>query len=220
MGVESSYCDLNGQQKLAWLQQARTDGAARIDRPRESSCIGYVMECVQSYYESAGEADRFREIQRRVVGDDSRGTTLLQELQTDGWQLLYFNERPAPGPGESNVGWSFATQVDSGLPYLHGAAPHDDGSSRAIHPDHLLWDYPNTGLGNLNDVPFFVGLSDAGNHTWVGFSEDSGGTANAVVSELHWAMNPALRQLPVLERYDRHSAGNIPRPKRHPDRSH
>ncbi|MEL6547848.1 MAG: hypothetical protein AAFQ82_24695, partial [Myxococcota bacterium] len=88
VGVESSYCDLNGQQKLAWLQQARTDGAARIDRPRESSCIGYVMECVQSYYESAGEADRFREIQRRVVGDDSRGTTLLQELQTDGWQLL------------------------------------------------------------------------------------------------------------------------------------
>ncbi|MEL6548535.1 MAG: hypothetical protein AAFQ82_28180, partial [Myxococcota bacterium] len=40
------------------------------------------------------------------------------------------------------------------------------------------------------DVPFFVGLSDAGNHTWVGFSQDSGGTANAVVSELHWAMNP------------------------------
>ncbi|MEM6732913.1 MAG: hypothetical protein AAF658_15260, partial [Myxococcota bacterium] len=193
-GCESRFGSLPGTEKIARLEEMTLTDAQRVEMPRRTSCIAYAMECVRSYYEARGELERYLEIEKAVVADGSRGTTLAQQLQADGFEVIYYNSELPPPGGVEVHDWSFADAIRDGRPYLDGARDRDDGSTRTLYPDHVIWGFggnepegSSTTSADLDRVPFLVWVREAGSHCGVGRGGEGEG---AVSSEVHWTLEP------------------------------
>ncbi len=191
-GDHSSYKHMDEAERAEWLS-ARAFPGATIPEPRESSCIGWVLENVGAAYAAAGRAEVWREIKRRVVERGSKGTELAKELVQDGWSAIYFNPDTLD-PEDADAEHTYtARMARRGKPYYK------------IPVSDLITDYrpssgsetpkDTTGLERLAQVPFWFGLARGGRHTFLGHG--------AVVNEFHWTAMPddpdAIEETPLAE---------------------
>lgn len=181
-GDHSSMKGQSLTERQSWINDNATPGTTppRASELKESSCIGWAMENVKAAYEHAGKADRWREIERTVYSQGTKGTDLAKELQKDGWEAVYWNP-DARNPNDGNAEHSYTAAITKrGQPYY------------GIKVDHRVVDYRPTegkgteldmsGIEKLREVPFFFGLAKGGMHTFVG--------REGKVNEFHWTALP------------------------------
>ena len=141
---------------------------------RETSSIGWVMENVKAAYEGAGNGARFAEINSKVNDGGLHGIVLCEELQKDGWTAIFFCPRTAEDLASSNEQEKLAAlnKAKAGAWVWKSRVPESNGvrcdavitGYRGVTPDHST----TMLLEKLENIPFFVGVTNGGIHTFVG----------------------------------------------------
>jgi len=93
-------------ERQAWIEANKKPGAYIKKMPARTSCVDFVLTQLRAGYEKAGKLDRFNEIKRRVVAHAGQGAVLLQELEKDGWTIVYWN------PDVKNPSTAVRTETD------------------------------------------------------------------------------------------------------------
>jgi hypothetical protein len=178
-------------------------------RPRSgaiqmTSCIIWVMRNVEAAYNAAGKSQRWKEIRGILKNDPSgsdRGIVLAHELQKDGWEAVYFNP-DTRNPDDDSVkrSWhtvSAANAKKNGYYYPSWySSPEKAPANEKIKIDHFITDYrPSegsstpqnlSGIETLKNIPFWVGIANFGEHSFVGFKDN--------LSESHSPFRPEARE--------------------------
>jgi hypothetical protein len=162
-GDASAFAKLDDTQKAAWLAARATPGTTppAASSLTSSSCIGWTMEHVGRWYEAAGKADRWREVQQRVQAAGMTGVALARELKADGWQALYNNP---------DTSWKGTAEApDNEHSYSHHVA-RTQGTYYGVPVDGMLTDWvaEPTKLDALARAPFFVHVARGGLHVTAG----------------------------------------------------
>ncbi len=183
-GDHSEYKSMNAGERKQWIKD-NTIAGQTASTPKESSCIGWAMENVKEAYQNAGKGARWREIERKVYQNGSKGTDLAKELQKDGWQGIYFN--PDTTASHDNGEHSYTAHlVSKGKPY-YGIKVKDSITNYASSDPAQM--------DKLKDVPFYFGLAQGGQHTFVG--------GDGKINEFHWDRNPneadAIEETPLKD---------------------
>lgn len=127
-GPKSYYAKLESDEaRLEYIEKRKKPGT-QPPLPKLTSCIGFVQNQLRAGYLSAGKRDRILEIDRYVGHKDGQGGYLLQQLQEDGWKLIYWapdarnpTERLKNRSKESDHHrWTFG-MVNAGKGYLTGS---------------------------------------------------------------------------------------------------
>jgi hypothetical protein len=194
-GSQSAYAKWSPEQRAEWAAQQPTTGASP-PTPRESDCMQWSMEVLESAYSSAGRRSRWLEIAAEVTRHSGRGDILAKELRKDGWMSVYWNpDTRQPRDGDAEHSFT-AAKAARGEPYygvpvdgnVVDYAPSHGGAAQAENA---------ATLEELKRSPFFFGIARGGRHTFVG------GYGN--IAELHWeAMpsNPAVIEQKRFEAFD------------------
>jgi len=106
-GPKSAYAKLTPEQQEAWLQANTKPGALVKKKPQRTSCVDFVLTQLKAGYARAGKLDRFNELKNIVVAHNGQGAVLLQELQKDGWTMVYWN------PDEKNPSTAIRNETDT-----------------------------------------------------------------------------------------------------------
>ncbi|MEO5667836.1 MAG: hypothetical protein ABIR96_07255 [Bdellovibrionota bacterium] len=183
-GPKSDFAKMTDAQKASYISWNRKPGSA-APTPRETSCVGFVLNNLAEGYKNAGKSERWAEIDAIVRANDGDGNFLLQELKKDGWTTVYWNpdaKNPtqevahASKPPDHHI-WT-ASEVKKGHNYLAGVKLHDGERFDGVPIDTTLLDYRPTNpyqttpqteaLKKLQEAPLFVGIANGGYHVFLG----------------------------------------------------
>jgi hypothetical protein len=197
-GPKSSYAKLSDAQKSLYISQRRRPGTA-APVPKETSCVGFVLNQLEQGYKRAGKQERWKEIDAIVRDHQGDGNFLLQELKKDGWTTVYFNpdvKNPTQQVGQPSKPadhhiWT-ASEVKKGRNYLSGVKLFNGERFDGIPIDEQMLNYrptnpyqttPETAqLEKLRRAPLFVGIANGGYHVYLG--------SQGNVIESHSTRNP------------------------------
>jgi len=183
-GPKSSYAKMSEDQRAQYIARFRKSRAVP-PTPRETSCIGFVLNNLEKGYKNAGKSERWKEIDKIVRENSGDGNFLLRELKKDGWTTVYFNpdvKNPttqvpsASKPPDHHV-WT-ASEVKKGNNYLSGVKLPNGERFDGVPIDQMMTDYRPTNpykntprtdeLQKLQETPLFVGIANGGFHVYLG----------------------------------------------------
>ena len=159
-----------------------------------SSCIAWSMEVIEQYYTSSGEqgVERWKEIEKMVSKNKYAGHVLAQELQKDGWAVVYYNADTAHS--EKRYNKKGVKIYDSRKEYI---SVKNRGEKYGLRADTSVLNFnPRKGTGTAKEpgglnpfkgIPLYYGLAEAGFHTFVGGS--------GRVNDFHVGYNPNQRNI-------------------------
>ncbi len=176
----------NSSQLTSWLQ--KTVGiqsqAPRTGDIEMTSCIMWVIKHLEAAYAAAGKAPRWQQIREILRKQDDRGIVLLDELQKDGWEAIYWNpDTQTPDDSSERKIWHSksaraAAKVKGYYPTWYTRS-NPAPANEYIKIDHMMINYrPTPGsstrqdtraIENLKQVPFWVGIANFGEHSFVGY---------------------------------------------------
>lgn len=190
-GDKSPYFRLDAAGRRAWLEAHKKPGTELVAMPRESSCIGWALECVGKAYARVGRASTWTPIRRRVTAQGARGTVLAKELIADGWVGVYWNPDTRT-PNDDQQEHPFTARIArTKKRYYDLPVPHAVIDYRPTEGSPTTLD--RTGLAKLAKVPFWFGVARGGKHTFVGYG--------TTISEFHWDRDPdsesAIEEVPL-----------------------
>jgi hypothetical protein len=178
-----------------------------MTRMKSTSCIGYTMEGLAAGYKAAGQTARWTEIAAAVKAKGTIGTTLVAEMQKDGWEAVYWNADTGTyrGPTETAndkqrlndhayfnnkfIGkqGQFKPGVDEAGKPIAGRDYYGTYPQRALvnffgGPAGTEAVANKTQLAHLKNAPYWVGVAAGGYHTFSG--------SNLNVRDSHVARDP------------------------------
>jgi len=206
---KSSFND--DAQLLSWVNKAVgvQETSPRSGEIQMTSCILWVMKHVEAAYNASGKGARWLAIRAVMKKNQDRAIVLMSELQKDGWEAVYWNPDVAhPDEQDANrrtyhTHSAYAVAQSKAYYPTWYTSSNPPPANEYIRVDHLLENYrpspgSNTvqnlkGLNALKKVPFWVGLANFGEHSFVGYSD--------VISESHSPFMPNNRDNVQISRF-------------------
>ncbi len=161
-GDGSAYHRMSDEEKQAWILEHTKPGQRppSVDELSRSSCIEWVMEHIEAYYESTGDLETWERIEATVRSEKLTGTSLARELEAAGWTSIYMN---ADGDYEG------ATEPDGEHLYSRVVAQRD-GTYYDVPVERSIvgWGSNPAALAEIEASPFFVYVARGGLHVTAG----------------------------------------------------
>jgi len=179
-GENSRYGRMSAAERQQWLKANKKPGTSPA-APSATSCVGWVMKHLGSAYAAAGLGSRFAEIKTVVRAHNMDGSYLMQELQKDGWTMVYWNpDGKKPLDGNEEHPYSYAMAKNRHYYQVYNSAT----DIVTIPVSEMLVNYrpapgstttkDTSGLDKLGRVPLWCGIANGGYHCFLG----KGGTVN------------------------------------------
>lgn len=152
-----------------------------------TSCILWVIRHLEAAYKASGKEARWKQIRETLLKAQDRGIVLMDELQKDGWEAVYWNpDTRNPDMKGEKILWhtQSAKQAKSVKGYYPTwySSKNPPKANEYIKVDHMMVNYRlTTADGNITNtkatealkrVPFWVGIANFGEHSFVGYYDN------------------------------------------------